>query len=118
MEPTIRIEGGCFCGRIKFCSNTAPSSCSMCHCRMCQRWTGAPAAMTANFNLDDLEWIGDEPETFATSSILDRQFCRDCGTSIGYRYRVGRFSTVQFILIGTLDHPENLETSEVFVPSM
>ena len=65
--------------------------------------------MTANFNLDDVEWIGDQPEVFATSSILDRQFCRDCGTSIGYRYRVGRFSTVQFILIGTLDHPENLE---------
>ena len=109
MSLEMNLGGGCFCGRVRYSAAVLPKNCSMCHCRMCQRWTGSPAAMTANFDLDDIRWAGESPETFATSKILDRQFCKLCGTSIGYRYRVGRFSSTQFILVATLDDPNSVD---------
>jgi hypothetical protein len=103
------LAGGCYCGKVRYASTSAPSISSMCHCRMCQRWTGAPAAMTVCFALDDFRWENEEPKSFPTSSILNRQFCANCGTSLGYRYKVGRFSASQFILVGTLDDPNSVE---------
>ena len=107
-EMVTEMTGGCFCGAVRYASSSAPRGQSMCHCRMCQRWTGAPAAMTATFPVSCFEYTGDTPSGFRTSPILERQFCSSCGTSLGYRYLVGKFSEVQFILIGTLVNPEQL----------
>jgi len=106
-EPTV--SGGCFCGRVRYSSETRAGLSSMCHCRSCQRWTGSIAAMTVSFGLDGFHWDNEFPDTFSTSNILDRHFCARCGTSVGYKYRVGRFSRSQFILVGTLDDPHSVE---------
>jgi hypothetical protein len=61
------------------------------------------------FERDGFAFIKGEPATFLTSSILERQFCADCGTSLGHRYIIGELSTTQVIFIGTLDSPEDFD---------
>ncbi len=39
---TVR-EGGCLCGEVRYRIEAEPSDVAYCHCRMCQKTSGAPA---------------------------------------------------------------------------
>jgi hypothetical protein len=38
------LTGGCQCGAIRFALSAPPKKVSVCHCRMCQKASGAPFA--------------------------------------------------------------------------
>ena len=103
------ISGGCYCQEIRYESTKDPFHSGMCHCRMCQRWTGGPAAMGLFFERDHFKFTQGTPQTFMTSSILERQFCAKCGTPIGHRYVHGESTNVQIAFIGTLDEPSRFD---------
>ena len=42
------LTGGCQCGAIRFALSAAPVKISICHCRMCQKASGAPFASFAD----------------------------------------------------------------------
>ena len=42
-RTTMDLEGGCFCGAIRYKVEGPPLDAGYCHCRMCQRTTAAPA---------------------------------------------------------------------------
>ena len=51
------LTGGCQCGAIRFALSKPPAKISICHCRMCQKASGAPFASFADieheaFHLD------------------------------------------------------------------
>ena len=103
------ITGGCYCGAVRYESSKPSPQSGTCHCRMCQRWTGSPCATGVFFEKDGFTFTKGEPRTFLTSPILERQFCGECGTSIGHRYIIGDFTETQIIFIGTLDNPETFD---------
>lgn len=73
-------EGGCLCGQVRF-RVTAPSiDAGYCHCRMCQRNTGAPAVAWVIFPADSFRWIAGTPATYASSAHATRAFCANCGS--------------------------------------
>jgi hypothetical protein len=109
MGIDMPITGGCYCGEIRYESAEPPLRRGMCHCRMCQRWTGAAAVMGLIFHLDHFAFTRGAPRIFMTSPILERHFCGTCGTTLGHHYVVGDNSNVQFICIGTVDHPERFQ---------
>ena len=51
----------------------------VCHCRLCQRWTGAPFFARAIFLGEAFEWSG-ETTSAPTSPRIDRRSCARCGT--------------------------------------
>jgi hypothetical protein len=53
----------------------------VCHCRLCQRWTGAPFFARAIFLAGDFSSDG-ETTTWPTSSRVDRCACARCGTPL------------------------------------
>ena len=75
--------GQCMCGAIKFSADTGEQF-SICHCKMCQRWSagvfmGVP---TTNFTLTE----GEEHLTVVqTSNWADRAFCALCGSNMYYK---------------------------------
>ena len=79
------LTGGCQCGAIRFALKAAPIKVSICHCRMCQKAAGAPFASFADIDKGDFAWTRGKPAAFKSSSIAERDFCRDCGTPLSFR---------------------------------
>jgi hypothetical protein len=73
-------EGGCLCGRLRFRVTAPMLESGYCHCRMCQKNSGAPVVAWATFPATSFSWISGEPGTFASSAHGKRQFCAACGS--------------------------------------
>lgn len=107
-QPTL--TGGCQCGKIRYAFYAAPERVHLCHCRMCQKAVGNLFAALAPIRETDFAWTRGRPATFKSSTLADRDYCRDCGTPLSFRYLDGGWIA---ITIGSLDEPEKAEpTSE------
>jgi hypothetical protein len=105
------LTGGCQCGAIRFALTAAPMRVSICHCRMCQKAAGAPFASFADVEKSDFSWTRGQPAAFRSSSIAERDFCRDCGTPLSFRRIDG--PRIE-ILTGTFDRPDRLIPTRQF----
>ena len=76
-----KYEGGCLCGKVRFRVTAAAAvDTGYCHCRMCQRNSGAPVVAWATFPAASFSWTAAPPATYASSPKVRRQFCADCGS--------------------------------------
>src|SRR4030081_1528149 len=97
------LTGGCQCGAVRFALSAAPVKVSICHCRMCQKAVGAPFASFADIDRGDFAWTRGEPAAFRSSSLAERDFCRDCGTPLSFRRIDG--PRIE-IMTGAFDRPD------------
>ena len=99
--------GGCLCGAIRYEVRQSASGTVLCHCHMCQQWTGSPMLGTAAFDRDAVTFTKGTPKIYQSSTVMDRGFCADCGSSLFTRYFSGGvFDKGIFVAIGTLDEPD------------
>ena len=105
------LTGGCQCGAIRFALSAPPKKISICHCRMCQKATGAPFASFADIDRSDFTWTRGKPAAFRSSSIAERDFCRDCGTPLSFRRIDG--SRIE-IMTGAFDRPDMVVPTQQF----
>ena len=99
------LTGGCQCGAIRFALKAPPTKVSICHCRMCQKASGAPFAAFAEIENSDFTWTRGKPAAFRSSSIAERGFCRDCGTPLSFRRLDG--PRIE-IMTGSFDRPDRV----------
>jgi hypothetical protein len=105
------LTGGCQCGAVRFAVSSAPARISICHCRMCQKASGAPFASFADVEQTDFAWTRGKPAAFQSSSIAMRDFCADCGTPLSFR-RIGGPKIE--IMTGAFDRPDRLVPTRQF----
>jgi hypothetical protein len=98
--------GGCQCGAVRYALYVTPQKAHVCHCRMCQRATGGLFAALAGAPKADVAWTRGSPAVFRSSNLATRQFCRDCGTPLGFAYDLPEARA--YVTIGSLDHPERV----------
>ena len=97
------LTGGCQCGAVRFAISATPNRVSICHCRMCQKASGAPFASFADINRTDFAWTKGQPSFFRSSSIADRGYCAACGTPLSF----GRIDGERIeIMTGAFDRPD------------
>ena len=101
------LEGGCLCGDIRYRATAAPFWVGHCHCRMCQKHTGAAFATDAMFRIDHLFWPQSEPTYYRSSETTERGFCPRCGSTVSGRYV--KKPDVLIMAVGTLDNPDLVE---------
>ena len=103
--------GGCLCGEIRFQVMGKDVGSAYCHCRMCQRFSGAPVSAGTGFLSNDVRVIQGEPKIFVSSTIAERAFCPTCGSSLWMRY-----SAREWIFVKTLclDNPEDFAPTTHF----
>jgi hypothetical protein len=99
------LTGGCQCGAIRFALTAPPIRVSICHCRMCQKASGAPFAAFADIEKSDFAWTRGRPAAFKSSTIAERDFCSDCGTPLSFRRIDGERIE---IMTGTFDRPDRV----------
>jgi hypothetical protein len=82
---TPPISGGCACGSIRYVCNAAPVAMLSCHCRDCQRSSGAPFASGIVVRVADTEIFG-VPATYSvrgsSGGSTTRSFCIRCGSPL------------------------------------
>jgi hypothetical protein len=108
MTTTARdpiLTGGCQCGAVRYALYAELEHASICHCRMCQKAVGNYFAAYAGLKKVDFAWTRGQPGAYRSSEIVERDFCRDCGTPLTYRpLDKGTVS----VSVGSLDHPERV----------
>jgi hypothetical protein len=95
--------GGCQCGAIRYRYTERPRGAHVCHCRMCQKAFGAFYAPLVGGPRAAFEVTRGTIATFRSSDLVERGFCRDCGTPLTFDFLGGKGISVS---IGSLDHPE------------
>jgi hypothetical protein len=105
------LEGGCDCRYIRYRMQTRPLFVHCCHCRWCQRESGASFALNAMIEADRVSLLGGEPDIVDTPS--ESGFgqkiarCPRCRTAVWSHY-AGAGPVVKFVRVGTLDQPDHL----------
>ncbi len=104
-------EGGCTCGQMRYRLATKPMFVNCCHCRWCQRETGAAFALNAMIETDRVQLLSGEPIRVNTpsNSGLGQTIvrCPTCHVAVWSHY-AGAGDRVAFIRVGTLDDPDSL----------
>lgn len=80
------MTGGCACGRVRFTAMIPSDDAYLCHCRMCQRASGSVSLAMTSVPIADVTWEH-EPDWFDSSPIAVRPYCRECGTSLGFKFK-------------------------------
>jgi hypothetical protein len=107
MAKEIAIQGGCLCGDLRYASHAPLLNAGYCHCRLCQRSSGAPVLAWVSFPANCFAYLKGEPKIFQSSPRGQREFCGTCGTQIAYR-EAEPTVTVD-VNLATLDAPESVK---------
>jgi hypothetical protein len=111
VQGIFPLEGGCDCRHIRYRMETSPLFVHCCHCRWCQRESGASFALNAMIEADRVTLLGAEPEPVDTPSHSGNgqkiSRCPKCRLAVWSNY-AGAGPVVKFVRVGTLDEPKHL----------
>jgi hypothetical protein len=106
-----QMTGGCACGRVRYTANIADDEAYLCHCRMCQRATGSVSIAFKSVKQTEVAWEH-EPDWYDSSAIAQRPYCRECGTSLGFKFREG--SDKMDLTVASFDDPSRFKPKHHF----
>jgi hypothetical protein len=102
-----RIEGGCFCGSIRYNLEKKDYSSSNCNCSMCRRISGAAFVSWMAVPKSNFEYSQGEPKKLISSSHGTRYFCKKCGTHVVCLLE--EYPEYIYITICSLDKPQDFK---------
>lgn len=105
------LDGGCDCGLVRYRMQTQPLFVHCCHCRWCQRESGASFALNALIESNRVVNLGVDPEIFDTPTQSGKgqkiARCSECRLAVWSNYS-GAGPVIRFVRVGTLDEPMHL----------
>jgi hypothetical protein len=108
-ESESSFTGGCDCGGVRYRMTSEPLFVHCCHCRWCQRETGASFALNALIEADRVVLLAGTPEVVNTPSNSGRgqriSRCPVCRLAVWSNYS-GAGDKLRFVRVGTLDEPD------------
>lgn len=81
-EVALPLNGGCFCGGVRYRVAGAPLLAHVCHCHLCQTRSGSAFSLMVMVRTQDLTIEGDvlkRRRTTARGREVDDSACPDCG---------------------------------------
>jgi hypothetical protein len=99
-----KMTGGCLCGQARYSANADPVFVGVCHCKDCQKQTGAAFSVLVGIPKSAMSIQGQVKtfhDTGDSGQPIERNFCPECGSPI---FKEGALAPgVAFIFTGTLD---------------
>lgn len=102
----MALEGGCYCGNVRYEAGGDPLFKGECHCRECQYVSGGGPNYTMGMPAASFRYTKGEPRAFRRSDLespVTREFCGDCGTHLVSR--APTMAAAVMLKVGTLDDP-------------
>jgi hypothetical protein len=105
----MSFAGHCTCRAVRYRMTSRPLFVHCCHCRWCQRETGASFALNAMIEADRVILESGAPEKVITPSNSGRgqkiSRCPECRIALWSNY-AGAGDLVHFVRVGTLEDPD------------
>lgn len=101
----MKLEGGCYCGSLRYIAEGEPALKAQCHCRECQYISGGAPNMFLLMPLEGFRYTKGAPKQFTRRDLerpVTREFCAECGTHLTTR-RPGLRAVI--LKVGPLDDP-------------
>jgi hypothetical protein len=102
--PEFPVEGGCQCGAVRYRLNASPLSVYNCHCKDCQRYSGAGWSMSMVVRNGDFEVLQGEVARYDrkadSGNIISMNFCAHCH---GWLWNDPPAGNIKVVRAGTLD---------------
>jgi hypothetical protein len=110
------LEGGCFCGKVRYQITGEIPHIVSCHCSMCRRANGAPFVTWLVVPKANFSYQQGEPKLLKSSEAGSRFFCAECGTHIACSNTT--HEEIVDVTLGSLDDPSVVvPSSEIFADS-
>ncbi|KHK90151.1 GFA family protein [Novosphingobium malaysiense] len=101
----MTLEGGCYCGTVRYAAGGTPGLKAECHCRECQYITGGGPNYFMMMPVAEFSYTRGAPARFTRDDIpnpVTREFCPKCGTHLATR--IPGLPTL-VLKVGGLDDP-------------
>ena len=102
----MEVEGGCYCGAVRYRAQGDPLFKGQCHCRECQYISGGHPNVVMGMPEPGFAYTKGTGKQFRRSDLerpATREFCAECGTHM--ITRAPALPGAVLIKIGTLDDP-------------
>ena len=80
--PGFPVEGGCQCGAVRYRLKASPLTVYNCHCKDCQRFSGAGWSMSMFVRNDDFEILSGQTVRYDrkadSGNVIAMNFCARC----------------------------------------
>ncbi|MEH6593056.1 MAG: GFA family protein [Halioglobus sp.] len=84
--PNSNLETSCLCGGVKITVGEINPKFTVCHCKSCRAWGGAPffaVQCGTNVQIEGTEKV----KMYDSSAWASRGFCTDCGTHLFFKLK-------------------------------
>jgi len=111
----MKLEGGCYCGALRYKAEGDPMMKGQCHCRECQYISGGSPNMFIAMPAAGFSYTKGTPKKFSRPDLerpVTREFCAECGTHVATR--APGFPAV-IVKVGTLDDPKQFGNPDMAI---
>lgn len=98
------LKGGCLCGAVRYQITATPIDAGYCHCRLCQKASGAPVVTWVTLPIKEFAFTKGTATAYKSSPRGIRHFCQICGTQL--TFQKAQDPTTIDISLCSLDDPE------------
>ena len=102
----MKLEGGCYCGDLRYQATGDPLFKGQCHCRECQYISGGHPNVVMAMPESGFSYTKGSAKQFRRGDLekpVTREFCPECGTHI--LAKSSALPGALIIKVGTLDDP-------------
>lgn len=106
----MKIEGGCYCGAVRYEVDGEPIFRGQCHCRECQYISGGSPNVTMAMPEASFKYTKGKPKGFSRKDLdtpVTREFCAECGTHL--LSKAPSLGGTVLLKVGTFDEPKLFE---------
>ena len=101
------VQGGCYCGALRYRATGEPLMRAQCHCRECQYITGGSPNVFMAMPEASFTYTKAKPKQFRRKDLpnpVTREFCAECGTHVVTR--APALPGAVIVKVGSLDDPK------------